>query len=83
MLPCRRCGGRRDICERCEYLTCSRCSPCPCVTGVGSPRAFDNMAFFDVFGCSRTELALRELRAWRPGAADRIAGRPPPFLLGE
>jgi len=37
------------------------------------------MAFFDAFGCSRAELALRQLRAWRPMSQ----GRAPPFAWGD
>jgi len=41
------------------------------------------MAFFDAFGCSRSELALRQLRAWRLSAPRRPADRVPPFPRGE
>lgn len=60
LAPCRHCGGDRDTCERCGYMTC-KCSPCPCVTGVGSQRAKEAQAFYDAHGSSRAEHARRQV----------------------
>jgi hypothetical protein len=46
-VSCSHCDGSKHVCDRCTYLTCPRCSPCPCRTGVGSPRALAHQLRYD------------------------------------
>jgi len=59
---CHACYGPKDVCERCGYATCPSCSPCPCITGVGSPHALAAMKFYDEYGASPQELARWRLQ---------------------
>jgi len=71
---CHACHGPKDVCERCGYATCPSCSPCPCVTGVGSPRALAAMRFYDEYGASPQELARWRLHELLCEATARSRG---------
>ena len=44
---CSHCYGPRHVCDRCGYLACDRCTPCPCKTGVGSDNALARQVRYD------------------------------------
>jgi hypothetical protein len=81
MTPCRRCGSERGTCPRCGYLACS-CEPCACETGAAGPVALEAMRFYDVHGCSRSDLAARRLDELQRGVREAEArGEPTDGLV--